>query len=226
VTAAADYAPAEATVGAGRLLAHAVVPVAFKDGQDPKPVEIALRRGAVVKGRLTGPDGQPARGAVLISRLMIGQSMNRLISSPSPVPRVVVPADFELKGCDPDKSYPVIFFQEQKGWGALLAISGKQSDKPLDVRLQECGAARARFLTAEGQPLAGGEGRGLLLVLGAGDSTFWAEFIEHSNIRDDWRTDSEGRITWRNLIPGATYRINDREFRVKSGETVDLGDLK
>jgi hypothetical protein len=94
------------------------------------------------------------------------------------------------------------------------------------VLLQPCGAAKARFLTAEGRPVVGGDGKGLLAVLGAGDTTFWAEFIWHSNIREDWRTDSEGRITWRNLVPGATYRINNREFTVKPGETLDLGDLK
>jgi protocatechuate 3,4-dioxygenase beta subunit len=226
VTAAADYAPAEAMVDAGRLLAHAVVPVAFKAGPDPKPMEIALRRGVVVKGKLTGPDGQPVQGAVLLSRLLISHSMNRWINSPSPVPSVPVSADFQLKGCHPDKSYPVIFFQEQKGWGAEVAISGKQADKPVEVRLQPCGAAKARFLTAEGRPVAGGDGKGLLLVLGAGDTAFWAGFIEHSNIRADWHTDSAGRITWRNLVSGVTYRINHRDFTVKPGETLDLGDLK
>jgi hypothetical protein len=33
------------------------------------------------------------------------------------VPSVAVLADFELRGCDPEKPYRVIFFQEQKGWG-------------------------------------------------------------------------------------------------------------
>src|SRR5262249_47334237 len=155
-----------------------------------KPMEISLRRGAVVKGKLTGPDGQPVQGAVLISRLMINQAMNVLVQSPSPAPSVPVSADFELKGC-PDKSYPVIFFQEQKGWGALVHISGKQAGRSLDVRLQRCGAAKARLLAAEGRPIPEGDGRGLLMVLAPGDTSFWAGFIEHSNIRKDWRADSE-----------------------------------
>jgi len=226
VKAEADFAPVEAKVPAGRLVAHAIVPVDFKGGADPKPMEIMLRRGAVVKGKLTGPDGQPAQGAVLISRLMVNRSMNALVQSPSPVPTVPVSADFELTGCHPDKPYPVIFFQEQKGWGALVPISGKQAGKPMDVRLQPCGAAKARFLTAEGRPITEGDGRGLLVVLSPGDTAFWAGFIEHSNIRRDWRTDTDGRITWRDLVPGVTYRINHREFTVRPGETLDLGDLK
>src|SRR5262249_16884152 len=58
VKASADYAPVEAKVPLGRLIAHAIVPVDFKKGADPKPVEISLRRGVVVKGKLTGPNGQ------------------------------------------------------------------------------------------------------------------------------------------------------------------------
>jgi hypothetical protein len=226
VMAAADYAPAEATVAAGRLMAHAIVPLALKEGSDPKPMEISLRRGVAVKCKLIGPDGQPLQGAVLISRLMITRAMNNVVQSPSPVANMPVSASFELKGCHPDKSYPVVFFQEQKGWGALVHISGKQADKPLDVRLQPCGSAKARFLTAEGRPATGADGRGLLLVLAPGDTTFWADFSWHSNIRQDWRTDSEGRITWRDLVPGVTYRMNNRDFTVRSGETLDLGDLK
>jgi uncharacterized GH25 family protein len=226
VKAAEDYAPAEAKVPAGRLLAHAIVPVAFKEGPDPKPLAISVHRGVAVKGKLTGPDGQPVQGAVIISRLMLNRAMGDLVQSPAPVPNVPVSADFELKGCHPDKPYPVIFFQEHKSWGSLVHISGKQVGKPLDVRLQPCGTAKARFLTAEGRPVEGDDGRGLLAVLGAGDTTFWAEFNWHSNIRQDWRTDSEGRITWRDLVPGVTYRINNREFTVKPGEILDLGDLK
>ena len=51
------------------------------------------------------------------------------------------------------------------------------------------------------------------------------------------RTDADGRITLPDLIPGALYRISDasnrreqgirvrEDFTVRSGETVDLGDI-
>jgi RNA polymerase sigma factor (sigma-70 family) len=227
VKATTEYAPVEAKVAGGRLLAHAVVGVDFKEGTDPTPVEISLRRGAVVKGTLTGPNGEPVRGAVLISRLLICQAMNVLLQSPSPVPSVPVSRDFELKGCDPEKPYPVIFFQEEKRWGALVHVCGKECGKPLDVRLQPCGAARARFLTADGRPdVARRTGGDLLVVLAVSDTAFWADFNEHSSLRKDWHTDGEGRVTWRELVPGVTYRVGNREFTVRPGETLDLGDLK
>jgi hypothetical protein len=50
------------------------------------------------------------------------------------------------------------------------------------------------------------------------------------------RTDADGRITLPDLIPGALYRITDssnqdkgfqvrKDFTVKPGETLDLGDI-
>jgi RNA polymerase sigma factor (sigma-70 family) len=220
--AAAEYVPIQARVRWGAVFAHAVVPVDFKDDTGAMNLQIPMRRGAVVKGKLTGPDGQPVQGAVLISRLTTRAAIlgwGEITSSP-------VSADFELRGCDPDKSYPVVIFQEQKGWGAVLQISGKQAAKPLDVRLQPCGAAKARYRTADGKPVAGRLTSGdVRMVLSASDSAFWGAFIEHSNARKDWHTDAQGYITWRNLVPGLTYRVNQRDFTVRPGEMLDLGDL-
>ena len=50
-------------------------------------------------------------------------------------------------------------------------------------------------------------------------------------------TDSDGRITLPDLVPGALYRVSDssnrmkgdqirRDFTVKPGQTLDLGDIR
>jgi hypothetical protein len=223
VKAGADYAPAEAMIPWGRAYAHAIVSVDFKKGKDAKPLQIFLRRGVTVKGKLTGPDGKPVKGAVLISRLTITQQF----PPPSPVREVPVAAEFELRGCHPEKAYPVVFFHEKKGWGALVQVSGKQAGKLLKVRLRPCGAARARFRTADGRPVVGRRTSGdLQMVLAAGDVVFWGNFVEHSNVRKDWYTDARGRVTWRGLVPGVTYRVGKRTFTVRPGEVRDLGDVK
>ncbi len=61
--------------------------------------------------------------------------------------------------------------------------------------------------------------------------------IDPINYRQEPRSDPQGRISFPALIPGATYRIADRtqasgngpqvrkEFTVKPGETLDLGDI-
>jgi hypothetical protein len=57
-----------------------------------------------------------------------------------------------------------------------------------------------------------------------------ADFVYQANL--DWerlgrklRTDAEGRATFVSLIPGATYRIHDREFIAEAGKTLNLGDI-
>ncbi len=219
--ARAEYVPVAVRAGFNQF-AHAAVPVELKAGADTKDVEIPFRRGVVVKGKLTGPDGQPVQGAVLISRLTTRAATLYW----GEIQAVPVAAEFELGGCDPERPYPMVFFQEQKGWGAVVQVSGKRAGRPLDVRLQPCGAAKARFLGADGKPVPGHRTSGdVRLVLSAGDLAFWGGFVQHSNIRQDWHTDAGGRVTWGGLVPGATYRVHDRDFTVRPGEALDLGEF-
>ena len=72
----------------------------------------------------------------------------------------------------------------------------------------------------------------------AGDADFLAN-VDRKHYWDDPLADAEGRVTMVSLIPGAMYRITDfstvnseqgaqvrKEFTVKPGETVDLGDIR
>ena len=63
--------------------------------------------------------------------------------------------------------------------------------------------------------------------------------VDRKHYRNELATDAEGRITLPALIPGALYRISDwstvnvqdkgyqirKDFTVKPGETLDLGDI-
>ena len=62
--------------------------------------------------------------------------------------------------------------------------------------------------------------------------------LDPINYGNDFQSDAQGRLTLPALIPGATYRILDvspafadgdpairKEFTIKSGETIDLGDI-
>ncbi len=60
--------------------------------------------------------------------------------------------------------------------------------------------------------------------------------IDSINYRKEPVSDAQGRIVFPALIPGVTYRLMDRtpiqgggqtrkEFTVKPGETLDLGDI-
>ena len=132
-----------------------------------------------------------------------------------------------------------------------MTITRKQADQQLTVQLQPWGQALARFVGPDGKPLpkhiphmeflatpgptlqASAE-QGLL----ARDSDLMPNVDRRHYDETKLRTDAEGRITLPALIPGALYRLLDfstvndpkgeqlrRDFTVKSGEGIDLGDI-
>ena len=127
------------------------------------------------------------------------------------------------------------------------------ASSPLTLRLEPCGAARARLVDPSGKPLARiPAGWVILLVVTPGqypvprpppkdnplepDQAFLSD-VDPINHPRTFATDPEGRVAFPALIPGATYRVIDRlplrnpetklvrDFIVKPGETLDLGDI-
>jgi hypothetical protein len=224
--------------------AHGLLRTELKPGDGPRDVELTIRRGVPVSGKLVGPDGEAVTGARMLTRLSTSAPM-----AIEEVRGVDVPAEgFELPGCDPKKAHAVVFLQEQKGWGAVVQVSGEQRGKPLTVRLQRCGSAKVRFLDKEGQPLAGhwaevemvfapGAARYDSRAFQRGETA--ADTVNLANIHrqayqlDRGRTDEQGRITLPNLVPGVRYRLVRelgsrvlRELTVRPGEVLDLKDVK
>ena len=85
-----------------------------------------------------------------------------------------------------------------------------------------------------GPPLQGREAKdGPLFAEDAGVVS-----LDPVNYGNDFQSDAQGRVTFTALIPGANYRIQDitpvfgggepairKEFTVKPGEALDLGDI-
>jgi hypothetical protein len=197
---------------------------------------------------LTGPDNRPVAEAMMLSRLCVSESGNKFRSEPV----VVHDGRFEIHGMDPEKSVPVCFLDAKNELGAVAEISGKSApDQPLVVRLAPCGKAVARFVDPSGKPLVKYEPMFQIVVTPgpfkgdkrarsgkelAADQDFVANFdrMHYSNQKMMITTDRQGRSTFPALIPGATYRIQiyhdsedwgEKDFTVKSGETLDLGDI-
>jgi RNA polymerase sigma factor (sigma-70 family) len=248
-----DYVPVETSTnalhlgkpGGPRLYAHAVEPVDVKGGAGRQDVTLTLRRGVTVKGKVVGPDGKPVRGVKMLSRLavstfLMGFIEARAVDLPGP--------DFTLGGCDPKRPYPVILFQEKKGWGAMVELPGKQPGGPLTVKLEPFGKATVRFLTPGGEPVEGhwpevevvlspgpswADPKAMTKGLRAADTVNLANVHLGSYQMGTFRSGAQGRITLPFLIPGVTYRITSierggrslREFTVRPGETKDLGDI-
>ena len=147
----------EGQPGGRRMYAHAFVPCDLKPGSDSREVNVVLRRGATVTGRVLGPDGQPVPAAWMFSRLLL---------QPQPWPSRQFSGRFhgdvhdgrcELHGLAQDAEVPVFFFDPKNGLGAHGRASRPRRRRtvPITVRLEPCGMAMARLVDPKGKPLAG-----------------------------------------------------------------------
>jgi RNA polymerase sigma factor (sigma-70 family) len=238
--------------GGPRVHAHAIVAYEVRAGDGPREINAVLRPGKTLHGRLVGPAGETVEDAVILSRQQIhlsNLSWNEYNFIHAHDGR------FELSGFDPEKAAPVYFLDADHGWGARVELSGKQAGEDLTIRLQPCGQARARFVGPDGQPVARLDVRIYVQILMTpGSSTIHnsdrgeslaAEGAYLPNVDPKHHphsgvfTDAQGGVTLPALIPGAPYRISDwstvnvqgkgyqirRDFSVKPGETLDLGDI-
>jgi protocatechuate 3,4-dioxygenase beta subunit len=244
--------------GHDRLYAHAYRAVDVKPGMPDLVVDLALRRGATVRGRVVGPDGRPVRSAAIYSLATLwvspigGWRDWNLISNRGHAD--VHDGRFALHGLDPEGELPAYFIEPESKLGATVRFSGRSAASgPPTVRLEPCGSARCRLVDPESKPLGRYPATGLLLLVATpgpthrrnpakADPLFADELavnrLDMVNYRRDARSDAEGRATFPMLIPGASYRVVDRtpvigggdpavrkEFTVKPGEAVELGDI-
>ncbi len=224
--------------GGARWYVHALLPLNLKQTDDPQEVAVQLRPGVTVKGTVAGPEGQTVSGVRMFSRLNTSAAMGiKYEVRPVPLPK----AGFEFKGCDPEKPYPVIFLDEKNQWGTVVELSGKIADgNPMTVRLARCGSAVARFVNPEGKPVVGHWPEVEMLItpgprisdqglLTADAVPLCNSYRQHYQFGKP-RTDALGRCTFPALIPGVTYSIEKDghhfDFTAKSGETLDLGDIR
>jgi protocatechuate 3,4-dioxygenase beta subunit len=237
------------SLGGMRYRAHAIIPYEVKADDPPLEVAAELRRGVTIKGRVEGPDGQTVTDAFILSTLRI-EAFSPHWRGDYQIP--VRDGRFQLHGLDPEGSSRIHVLDPEHEWGATVDVSGKQAGEELTIRLQPAGQARARFVGPDGKPVARHQPM-LEFVATPGPSRMSrsqgdqaqlladSDFIANVDRKHYWngpRADAEGRFAMVSLIPGALYRISDfsrandakgmpvrREFTVKPGETLDLGDI-
>jgi RNA polymerase sigma factor (sigma-70 family) len=228
-----------------RLYAHAFLPYDPGPGAETPEIRVALRRGATVKFRLIGPDGQPARDVQVYSRVVLGPTAASAMRWwPPPWIEVARRGHFEVHGLDLETEVPVHFLQPERKLGATVRVSGKMAAQgPVTVRLESCGLAMARLAGPDGQPVTGRPPGLMMMVITPGPPAGSAEVragalaadvdmlgrLDPVNHGNGWVADAHGRIVLPALIPGATYRIFTRgvvrDFVVGPGEAVELGDV-
>jgi hypothetical protein len=220
-----------------------------KPDEGPIDIDINLKRGVTVRGHLVDSNRQPVREALLVSRWYL--SRNNMTVNHAPTWKKLRGGRFELGGCDPGSSAPVLFLDAKHQRGAAIELSGKQADEDVVVNMKPCGSAKVRIVDDHSRAVRAGRSPAHLeVVLSQGASfgdifmddqktsplmgdAIHVENLDHDRYRDIM-TDAEGRLTFPSLIPGATYRITvfnqkkktEIEFTVDPGQIKDLGDLK
>jgi hypothetical protein len=243
--------------GSTRVYSHAFVacdPNSGSESPGVNAVQVALRPGTTLKGRVVGPDAQPVADVWIISRIHLNPRYPVFRPWSGDYHGIARNGQFELHGLDPDSELPVSFVEPQRKLGATVRFSGKSAGaEPIVVKLEPCVAATALLVGPDGKPLSSFTPRApILMVVTPGefssikarkDGTLLADEdylseIDPINYQKDPVSAADGRIVFPALIPGATYRITDRstartpngpqlrkEFTVKPGEALDLGDI-
>jgi hypothetical protein len=239
--------------GGPRHRAHAIIPYEVKAGDPPLEVAASLRPGVAIKGRVDGPEGQAVTDAYILTTLQLDTYSPKWGGGESHCRVKVRDGRFELHGLDPAGTTRISLLDPAHEWGATVELSGRRAGEDVTIRLQPCGKARARFVGPDGRPVATPPADYKFVATPgrhefsrdpkhrtelAADSDFLVN-IDRLHYWDFPRTDADGRITLPALIPGALYRISDestagvpdkgyqvrRDFTVKPGETLDLGDI-
>jgi beta-lactamase regulating signal transducer with metallopeptidase domain len=233
--------PLEARPGHERFYAHAYRAVELKPGKTGQHVDLTLRRGAAIHGRVVGPDDRPIRNASVFSRAGLASPPNGgwklwRIHSGFSFLNLTRDGHFALHGLDADAEVPAYFLEPGRKLGATARFSGKPAaNESVTVRLEPCGTARARLVGPDGKPLdryPAGELVSLVITPGppyasnpAKDGPLFADEsgvarLDPMNYGPDFRSDAQGRVTWPVLIPGASYRIVDTTPTFGGGEPV------
>jgi hypothetical protein len=235
--------------GGERYHGHAIVPYEVKAGDPPLEVAATLKRGVTIKGRVEGPGGETITDGFVLTTLRIEPF------SPSWRGDFHVPirdGRFELHGLDPAGSTRIHVLDPGHQWGASVDVSGQQAGEEVVVRLEPCGRAKARFVGPDGQPVAKhhtmfeivvtpGPSGSMMVDPDQAELSADAAMVVNVDRKNYGRmplSDAEGRVTLIALIPGAVYRITDistddqkkkdlihKDFTVKPGEALDLGDI-
>ena len=236
--------------GGQRYRAHEIIPYEIKVSDQPHEISASLRPGVTIKGRVEGPQGQTVTDGFLLTTLRI-EAFNPFWRGDYQVP--IRDGRFELHGVAPEASTRIHVLDPEHEWGASVEVSSKQAGDDLTIRLQPCGRASARFVGPAGNPVAKhrphfefvatpGPSRYSRSKQDQAELTADTEFVANVDRKHYWNgplTGADGRIVLPALIPGALYRIIDfstvndqdkgvqirKDFTVKPGESLDLGDI-
>jgi hypothetical protein len=186
-------------------------------------LNIPLTKGMIVEGNVSGPNGEPVpNGVVVLSTPM--HTHHQQAYNGEQWGRPIRDGRFSVAGCDPTNETVLYLLDSENQWGTTVKYNPKvHAGKPLQIKLEVCGSARARFIDAEERPLTGQRGSTAVqmttsLVLGfkSADSknvrfpneVFFGCAASALDPKGYTKLvpDKDGWVTFRGLIPGAPYK--------------------
>jgi hypothetical protein len=239
--------------GGRRVYSHSSIALDLKPGEQNLPINVVLRRGMTVRGEVLDPDGKLAKDTWMISRIITPAPHGPLRLWFRGHHTVAPDGKFLLHGLDPGVETPVHFLDPKRKLAATALISAKSAPGGATVvRLAPCGAAVMRLVDPNGKPVTALRGGPWLISIVVTPSALMqmrsAETLADEsdlprldpvNYARFPTPDAQGMITFPALIPGASYRVIDRttvrdasgpqvrkEFTVKAGESIDLGEIR
>jgi RNA polymerase sigma factor (sigma-70 family) len=241
--------------GGRRFYYHAFLACDQKHQDPNHDIKLTIQACRPIKGNVVGPDGKSPTDTWIVSGLHFEDVRFPFSQHWNPFYHYVTHnGQFELHGFNSDSEVSVSFLEPKLKLGATIRVLEKPGlGEPIVVKLAPCGTASARLIGPDAKPLHDFTPRApIMMVVMRGEfspvkasteGTFMPvsgalTAIDPVNYPKPRTSDDQGRIVFPALIPGTTYQVVDRttagtppvpqlrkEFTVKPGEMLDLGDI-
>jgi RNA polymerase sigma factor (sigma-70 family) len=200
---------------------HTLVEIDPAKGAKEATCEIVLDPGRTPTGTVLGPDGKPLAGARACGLLSYAYTYWDYEPLKS--------AEFQVFGLSPDRPRTLLFLHEGTKTAASLRLKGDEKG-PLEIRMKPWGTIKGRLVRAGGGPRSGAD-----LMFLPGNRLDDPERGSHPTRQ--FPIGKDGTFCIEGVVPGMKYELGVMEngrivgyivkdFRIKEGETKQLGDVQ
>jgi hypothetical protein len=235
--------PAEDSSGRGSIFPQGLATIDVPKEGEPKPAEIAIRKGVTLAAKAIGPDGK-----VVSDIVGYCEGIDATLIEVGHGAQLFVDGVFRLPGADPARTYRVYLLQYQRGIGAVVDLKPEtQAKQPVEIKLEPTAKVHGKLVAASGSPVQNGQVTPWLVIRGEDgemsrdkvyhNSLFYANLVGQRNMfaySEKQKSNSEGEFVIDNLLPGVRLYIMAASARrladvplspLKPGEDRDLGTI-